>query len=346
MLKPHHRAELVFDLVTEIGADGRNSRTFVSRDHQLDAEIVIKQVAKASLASPDEFFAEAQALYAGAHPNVVQIHYACQDADHVFLAMPYYRNGSVKGLITGRHMTVREIVTVACQVLTGLHNIHAKRLIHFDVKPDNILLSPRGEALLSDFGLAKQMRFSGQADQDRHYTPMIPPEAFRTDRFDATFDIFQMGLTLYRMCVGNEAFHAQLAAFGPGIQDRPGFQFAVSNGRFPDRAAFPPHVPNRLRTIVKKCIEVSPSDRYGSAIEVANALALIDDETLDWRLETTPDRRMWTKNETGTQHSFTINANGSCVLYKSKDGGPPRRVSDGCRQSITEKEAQKLLGSY
>ncbi len=89
-----------------------------------------------------------------AHPNVVQIHYACYDADRIYLAMPYYRKGSVTSLITDKYMTVREIVTVGCQVLSGLHNIHSKGLIHFDVKPDNILLSDRGEALLSDFGLA------------------------------------------------------------------------------------------------------------------------------------------------------------------------------------------------
>lgn len=91
------------------------------------------------------------------------------DSDHVYVAMPYYRKGSVAGLITGKHMTVREIVTAACQVLSGLHNIHSKSLIHFDVKPDNILLSERMEALISDFGLAKQMNLAGVALQDRLY---------------------------------------------------------------------------------------------------------------------------------------------------------------------------------
>ena len=138
--------------------------------HQLDAEIVVKQIPKAKIASTANFFDESKALYASAHPNVVQIHYACEDTDSVYLAMPYYRKGSVTGLITGKNMTVREIVTVGCQILSGLHNIHSKGLIHFDVKPDNILLSDRQEALLSDFGLAKQMNLSGVAFQDRLYS--------------------------------------------------------------------------------------------------------------------------------------------------------------------------------
>jgi len=115
MLKPYQKAELTFDILKEIGQDGRNSRTYVTRDHQLNAEIVTKQIQKDSLSSTAEFFAESQALYASAHPHVVQIHYACYDDDHVYVAMPYYQNGSIKDLITGRHMTVREIVSLGVQ---------------------------------------------------------------------------------------------------------------------------------------------------------------------------------------------------------------------------------------
>ena len=81
MLKPYNRAEVRFDLIREIGADGQNSKTYVSRDHQLDAEIVTKQIAKSKLNSPANFFDESKALYTSVHPNVVQIHYACQDID-------------------------------------------------------------------------------------------------------------------------------------------------------------------------------------------------------------------------------------------------------------------------
>jgi eukaryotic-like serine/threonine-protein kinase len=177
MLSPFSIAELRFDLLREIGQEGQNSRTYVARDHQLDAEIVIKKIEKRRIASPADFFQESRMLYASAHQNVVQIHYACYDAGHIYLAMPYYSKGSIKPLITGKFLTVREIVAVGCQVLSGLHNIHSKGLIHFDVKPDNILQSSRGEALLADFGLAKQMNFGGIAEQDMHYLKMIPPEA-------------------------------------------------------------------------------------------------------------------------------------------------------------------------
>ncbi|MEQ9379908.1 MAG: serine/threonine-protein kinase [Pirellulales bacterium] len=347
MLKPYHKAELTFDIIKEIGQDGRNSRTFVTHDHQLNAEIVTKQIRKASLNSPTEFFAESQALYATAHPHVVQVYYACFDDDHIYVAMPYYQNGSVKDLITGRHMTVREVVGIASQVLGGLHNIHSKNLVHFDVKPDNILLSPRWEALVSDFGQAKQMNYSGIAAQDRHYTPMIPPEALVTDHFDRTFDIYQFGLTLYRMCNGNEHFYKQLEKYGdPAKFDRDSFRFDVRSGRFPDRKSFAPHIPTTLRNVIKKCLAVNPAERYQSALEVANAIAGIDGNCLDWRLVSHADKNVWTKNENGTEYKLTVSPDGTTTCYKSVNGGQSRRVGDACKSNISEKDLRKLFVNY
>ncbi len=324
MLKPYQKAELTFDIIKEIGQDGRNSRTFVTQDHQLNAEIVTKQITKAKLSSPDEFFKESQALYATAHPHVVQIHYACYDDDHIFVAMPYYRNGSVKDLITGKHMTVREIITLGSQVLAGLHNIHSKGLVHFDVKPDNILLSPRREALVSDFGQSKQMNYRGIAAQDRHYTPMMPPEALETDEFDRTFDIYQVGLTLYRMCNGNADFLGQLAKYGPPDKfDRDTFRFDLRNGKFPDRKSFAPHVPSTLRNVIRKCLETKPEDRYQTALDVANAMAGISGECLDWRLVEHADRKVWTKAIDDTQYEFTFNEDGTTSCYKTVNGVRP-----------------------
>ncbi len=347
MLKPYHKAELTFDIIKEIGQDGRNSRTFVTRDHQLNAEIVTKQIRKNTLNSPDEFFAESQALYSSTHPHVVQIHYACFDADHIYVAMPYYRNGSVKDLITGKHMTVREIVTLGSQILAGLHNIHSKNLVHFDVKPDNILLSPRLEALVSDFGQAKQMSYSGIAVQDRHYHPMIAPEGLETDHLDRRFDIYQVGLTLYRMCNGNEHFYEQMAKYGAGAAfDRDSFRFDVRNGRFPDRKSFAAHVPSTLRNVIKKCLETKREDRYQSALDVANAMAGIDGQCLDWRLATHPDRKVWTKASSEAKYELTVNADGTSTCYKSVNGGKARRVGDACRDNVSDRDLRKIFTDY
>lgn len=347
MLKPYNKAQVVFDLVKEIGQSGQNSRTYIARNHQLDAEIVIKEIAKAELNSSADLFAESKILYASAHPNVVQIFYACEDPASVYIAMPLYSKGSIKDLMKAQFMTVREIIRAACQILTALHNIHSKKLIHFDVKPDNVLLSDRLEALLSDFGLAKQMNFVGVAAQDRHYTPMIPPEATKSDHFDLTFDIYQFGLTLYKMCNGEVRFKQQLAKFRtPTGIDRNAFKYDVCHGLFPDRRAFLPHIPPRLRTIIQTCLKVDSAQRYQSALDCSNALALVDGPTLDWRFAESSSSKIWTKNEEGTSYEIDLDPVGKCEMHKTVGAGQRRRVSEGCKASITEKDLKKLLGSY
>lgn len=345
MLRPYNKAEIVFDLIKEIGPDGQNSKTYVAHDHQLDAEVVVKEVAKARLDSSDNFFDESKALYASAHPNVVQIHYACQDGDSIYLVMPYYRKGSVKSLMKTRHLSVREIVSLGCQMLSGLHNIHSKKLVHFDIKPDNILLSDREEALLSDFGLAKQINQKGVAEQNRFYLRMTPPEGFMGHEHDVTFDIYQVGLTLYRMCNGNAAFETQFQVYNQGEFDRATFRIDVRNGRFPDRKAFQPHVPEKLRKIIRKCLETDPGNRFQSALAVSNALADVDG-TLDWFFTETDDKRVWKKNVGGTSYELTVERTGRSECYKTVNGGTPRRVKDGCVANINEKDIQKFLGAY
>jgi serine/threonine protein kinase len=156
MLNTTRTAELSFHIVDEIGQEGKNSRVFTATDIQLNANIVVKKMIKTDFSSVDDFFLEASFLYLSSHPNVVPIHYACQDTEHIYLAMPYFDKGSLKRKMQGGELSVRDIIVFSTQILSGLNNIHSKKLIHFDVKPDNILFSERGEALLSDFGLTKQ----------------------------------------------------------------------------------------------------------------------------------------------------------------------------------------------
>lgn len=134
MLKPYNRAEVAFHLGENIGAGG-NAHVFKAHDPQLSADLAIKMVPKCSLADISEYFNEASMLYLSSHTNVVPIHYACEDTDYIYLAMPYYKNGSLKALIASQFLTVREIVTYSTQFLSGLHHIHSNKLIHFDVKP-------------------------------------------------------------------------------------------------------------------------------------------------------------------------------------------------------------------
>ncbi|MGU3457274.1 serine/threonine-protein kinase [Brevundimonas sp. M1A4_2e] len=340
------RATVSFEIKKEIGGEGKNSQAFLAYDAQLGADIVIKRVAKADLRDPQAYYNESRALYASAHPNVVQVHYACEDGDNVFIAMPYYRKGSVRGLMAARYLTSREVVAIGCQVFTGLHNLHSKALVHFDIKPDNILLSDRGEALITDFGLCQPLT-NGLATPEGIYAPNWPPEALQKTGFDARYDIFQTGLALYAMCVGLKEYKAQFEAYAAeGVKGQERFFKDVAAGTHPNRKAFPPHIPSRLKAAITKCLEVDPDNRFQSALEAMNALASVDGEELDWRYEERNGERVWKKDCEGTKYVFSICSAGNSSLTKSVNGAAARKITGGSIQGIGVRDIAKVLRTY
>ncbi|WP_235363849.1 serine/threonine-protein kinase [Burkholderia oklahomensis] len=342
MLKADTQAQLCFKLGDEIGSEGKNSTVFRAHDIQMDAQLAIKRITKSSIKDAADYYREASILYMGDHANVVPIHYACEDTDHIYLAMPYYPNGSLNGLLEQRFLTVREIVRYGIQFLSGLHNIHSKKLIHFDIKPDNILLSSRNEALLSDFGLAQRMRVDGKAEPPVSYVKNIPPEALVESEHSVAFDIYQVGLTLYRMCCGNDAFYEPLKQF-KSFAD---FSAAVQKGAFPDRSTFPAHIPNPLRTLVKKCLSVDVNARYGAIIEVSNALGSIEGNELDWQYEVYPDGgREWTKSVDGREFTLTVTGSGESTATRRTEK-TVSKLKDFCAAKIDEKTIRKFLKEY
>lgn len=190
----------------EIGQQGANSRVFRTIDPQLGSQIAVKQIQKARMAHFDDYFREAQMLHASAHPNVVEVKFASHDDDNVYIAMPFYANGSLKSVLNQKFLTVREIVKISIEFLTGLQHIHFKNLIHYDIKPANILFDNSNRAMISDFGLAQWVNNVGVADVDAFYGKHLVPEATISGAATIQADIFQVGMTLYRMCNGEVAF--------------------------------------------------------------------------------------------------------------------------------------------
>lgn len=343
LLSPYTTAQVSFEFKKEIGHDGKNSTAFVAHDKQLDAEVAIKKVFKTSL-DVDLFFHEAKTLYLSSHPNVVPIHYACQDSEHIYLAMPYYRLGSMKQLMKDRFLTVREIVKFGCNIASGLHNIHSKGLIHFDVKPDNVLLSERFEGMLADFGLCRPMDYAGAAEQDRLYSKMVPPEAFTQPKHGVAFDIYQFGMTLYRMCNGDAEFYRQYEAFGQGAAfDRHAYKHALVNGQFPNRSIFPEHIPARLRRVVKDCLNPDIANRHKAVIDVANELGQVD-ERLDWQYSDSGGTREWTKRrQDGMEYRLLVQVDGSSLALRGQVGGKLSKISTHTKASIKSSEIQDFL---
>jgi len=333
---PYQKAQVSFKKIEEIGFEGQNSKVYRAHDEYLDAELVIKEVEKKEGFSADEYFSEARTLYKSSHPNVVPVSYACEDENKIYVASPFYRNGSLNKRMQDGFLTVKEIIRYSTHALNGLHNVHSKGLIHFDVKPDNILISDRNEALLADFGLTKIMDQEGVASQPLLYIKQMPPEVFgnQDKSFDNRFDIYQIGLTMYRMCVGNACFYEQFSVYGDGQH----FAKDVREGKFPDRKAYPLHIPKKLQRVVNKCLKPNPGDRYGAAVEVVNAIADIDGPILHWKYSPTDQEQRWDQELDGTIKSIIIDCMRTSRAYRHSANSAPRKVKAFCKPNIEDAE--------
>ncbi len=218
-------------------------------------------------------------------------------------------------------------------MLAGLAAIHVSGAVHFDVKPSNILFSDTGKAMVADFGQARSIGPTGVVKLPPMYPITLPPEFFLTGIGTVHSDIYHAGVTLYRAVNGEPMFEAQKNK----LTD---MKHSTVNGKFPNRDKFMPHVPMRLRTIIRKAMSVDPKDRYQSATEFARSLGAVDLEhdwssatfsqtanAAGWRPEISSHRSSWRCDLTaanGTSRStLTVQNRG---LQRSRCGRPYRRT--------------------
>jgi serine/threonine protein kinase len=269
-------AEVEYEKLEEIGAgEGMNSLVYKARDPQLAGIVAVKEVEKANFRNNiSDYFAEAQAMYKTKHDNIVPVHYACATGTHVCIAMPFFKEGSFAALIKAGPAPLSLALKVGGAVLAALAQIHLAKLLHLDVKPSNVLLSDRGVPMLSDFGQARRLSSAGVATVPRMYWQGVPPEAYG-GAVVVQSDIYQAGLLLYRAVNGDPHFQRQR------ILDPGKMKAAILKGKLPRRDDFLPHVPQRLRTIIRKALRVDPAERFQSATEFADQLGKVACD-LDW----------------------------------------------------------------
>ena len=156
-------ATLEYEKRQEIGVgEGMNSKVYLAHDPQLGGQIVVKEVPISTFGNTvDTYFAEAQAMFASTHPNVVPVHYAGTAGSSICIAMPHFSRGSWAKQLAVGPSPVSTVVRIGQDVLAGLAHIHIGGYVHFDVKPSNILLSSTGRGVLSDFGQSRTIGPNG-----------------------------------------------------------------------------------------------------------------------------------------------------------------------------------------
>lgn len=286
---------ITYEIIAEIGAgEGMNSKVFEARDVQVAGRIAVKEIPKSNLGNrTDEYFREAQALFASASTNVVRLHFAAQTPDRICLGMPLYR-GSVAKLTASSPVRLSESIQLQNNILNGLSQIHRAQFLHLDVRPTNVLIDANGQASVADFGQARRISATGTVAAPKMYHLAFPPEVHRYSIATVPSDIYQAGVLFYRLLNGDEFFNAQKTGHTEvTLLDR------ILKGKFPDPRRFLPHVPRSLRRVCRKAMSVDPAKRYQSASEFTDALARAS-YILDWRCTRLPGGGMkWTTERAG-----------------------------------------------
>jgi len=263
----------------EIGVgQGAHSKVYLADDSQLGGEVAAKEIEKSHFPNPVTYFEEAQMMFAVAHDNVVAVQYACETPTTISLVMPYYQNGSLGDRIKDRPLQLSEVQRVAQGVLAGLAHIHLRGYIHFDVKPSNVLFSDMNRPLVADFGQSREISMTGVVTVPGLYRNAQPPETVTTGTATMLADIYHVGLLMYRALNGNPFYESQIPSH-PAL-----LRAQICKGKCPDRKHFMPHVPSRLRTLVRKALRVKPEERFQTATEMADALSRVSLD-LDWSVE-------------------------------------------------------------
>jgi serine/threonine protein kinase len=276
-----------FRIVEIIGAGGMGE-VYRAHDQRLDRDVAIK-VLPAPVTQEAERIArfedEAKAVAKLEHPNILAIHEFGTDEGMPYAVMELLEGESLRVSISKGGVTRNKAVNYARVIADGLAAAHDKGIIHRDLKPENVFLTKDGRIKILDFGLAKLK----SSDVDlKTETPTetidttpgsligtvayMAPEQVKGQPADHRSDIFALGVVLYEMLTGRRPFGGSTSAETAAaiLKEDPEPISAIS-----------PSVPPALATVVSKCLDKRPEDRFSSAHDLSLTLSAIESEALE-----------------------------------------------------------------
>ncbi len=225
------------------------------------------------------FIREGEVLQRLNHPNIVKYEGAFQQDGLCFLVMGYVPGASLSKLLT-RPLSTNELVWLILRVCAALEYAHHRGVIHCDVKPANIMVTPQFEVVVTDFGISRMIEAATQT-RGSHGTPAyISPEQARGYQPTARSDIYSLGILMYHMLAGRRPFYGEN---GPADLDLNGRICWEQMNQTPvSLRGLNPNVSPKLEYVVFKCMAKQPEMRYQSMEEVSKALqAVVGDRYQD-----------------------------------------------------------------
>jgi serine/threonine-protein kinase len=295
----------------------------------------------------ERFQREARAASSLNHPHICTIYDVDDYEGQSFIVMEFLEGHTLKHRISGKPLDIERVPEYGHQMADALEAAHAKAIIHRDIKPANIFLTERGQIKLLDFGLAKLMperkgvaslTHAGTAfsttTQDLHLTSTgvsmgtvayMSPEQVRGEELDERTDLFSLGLVLYEMATGRQAF----------VGHTSGVVFEAILNRVPAPAArLNPAISPQLEQIINKALEKDRALRYRTAADLSADLQRLKRDTDSARafqvtsgasLEQ-PTRRRWIHFVWAGVLALAL------LLFGLNIGGLRDRVFDGSAQ--------------
>src|SRR5258705_7538887 len=278
-----------YKILDRIGAGGMGE-VYRARDTRLGRTVAIRVLA-ANVAGDQErrerFLAEARATAALSHPNIAALYEIGEDQGQLFLVFEFVPGETLRTTIAGRPLNPRRALDLAIQIADALADAHAVGVVHRDIKPDNIIVTPKGNAKILDFGLAKWT--TGGAEREHAATMMataagttlgtvayMSPEQALGEAVDERTDIFSLGIVLFEMLTGRLPFTGTTStALALQIVQTPA----------PVPSSVNRSLPVELDAIVGKAMAKSLDQRYGSAAALAAELRSVG-AVLDVRRDT------------------------------------------------------------
>lgn len=265
-----------YEILHRIGSGGM-AYVLRARDLNLQREVAIKVLRTNLVEKPGfqaRFLQEARSAANLSHPNIVTIHDFGQDGSRLFIVMEYVEGTDLKTMIDRQGpLSIEDSLALMIQICAGVGYAHRAGLVHCDLKPQNILISPDGRTKITDFGIAVALA-SIQPDVTSdlvwgspHY--FAPEQATGSPPSPAT-DVYALGVVLFEMLTGHLPFEADdMVVLAEMHRAAPP----------PSPREYVPDLPEALEQIVLKVLSKEPSARYRTADQFGRVLTTFLDQT-------------------------------------------------------------------
>ena len=257
-----------YRLESKLGSGGM-STVYLALDEVLDRPVAIKLLHREISEEADQlerFRREARAAARLSHPNLVSVIDAGEDEGRPYIVFEYIEGRTLKRRIHEEGgLPIDEAVAYAIEIGRGLTAAHARKLVHRDVKPQNVLIDPDGRAKVTDFGIARSLESEGLTATGRVLgtTDYVSPEQAMGEDVDERSDVYSLGIVLYEMLTGDVPFRAETQV---------GVAMKHVNEPLPDVQTKREEVSATLASVIDRATTKDPRDRYSTVAEMVRDL--------------------------------------------------------------------------